>query len=1280
MSVSCDATLDGIFNKTVENIKSLSAKSKEKKRKITGELLIIEGEYSSECSTEVKTIPQRKKRKIIGELLIIEGEYSSERSAEVKVFNDPIHGQMELHPLLVKIIDTPQFQRLRHIKQLGTKYLVYPGATHTRFEHSLGVAYLARCLLKTLRENQPELNITERDFLCVQIAALCHDMGHGPFSHLFDGMFIPEVQSDDEHWEHEKASVDMFHCMRKKNGLDKEMEHYGLNLNEDIKFIEELILKGQKDGEWLMKGRTEDKSFLYEIVANKVNGVDVDKWDYLVRDCYYLGIPCGFDSQRLLKSARVCNVNGRKHICFRDKVADNVYGMFHTRYTLHRQALQHKIGYIIDVKINEALMLADGKLRISKAKDNMLEYTKLTDHIFDGILSQRASPLFVGEATLKETKLKEELQNKWRTRVEDYNRSHSTELKEKKSSPGLKEKKSSPGLKEKKSSTELKEKKSSPGLKADDFDIDVTNIKMKKFPKWLVRVYHKTDVAQEVQEKAQECFREWCSKEEFIDSRDTTDHLAEARKILLNIVKRRLPKCIGEARLKEEGLKEIAGAKALPDKAFKTKLYKKLLKTCGEFKPPQDEENFDIHVLEMGFGEVGKEPIDNVHFYSKNEPNRAFKMQKYQVSNLKPKKFHEFLVRVYYDPPKQEDQQEAVKYFHDWCKDNKKFIDYEPDPGAAQDSGQASSAAESYKEKSQDHQTPSGKIFNDPIHGQIELPDLLVKIIDTPQFQRLRHIKQLGGTYLVYPGATHTRFEHSIGVAYLAGRLAEVLKEKQSQLIDEKDILCVQIAALCYNLGHGPFSYVFKDRFMKTGNEWKLAEASFWLFLDIVENNDKLKDELKEEDLTFIQELIKGVHTSAEEWTAKGRTEDKSFLYEIVVNQWNDIDVRKWDYFARDCHHLGIPNSFDHQRLLKSARVCEVKGRKHICFRDKVADNICDMFHTRYTLYSQAYQHKIVNIIEEKISEALKAAKVKITKLSPVAVSDEDIESKLSNILHNGTGGEDQTTATMTAMKEFIKLTDHIFEEILYSTDDGLKDARMKLEDVVRRRLPKCVGETRITETEHKDNWILENEWNKAVDEWKKLLPMVFMDKKDFFIETIQLDYSDKTKTPINKKCDKDAGARLDPIKNVYFYRKRNLTDGIKIKDYEKSSLLPEEFTEYVGRVYYTKKSDEEERDAKECFRWWRLREDGMPMILVFDQEEFRGNWCLITEDCPSLDRCGITEVRSCKVLSGEWNLYKGPNYTEPSYRLQNPEYLNPEAWGASDNTVPALSVKRKTE
>ncbi|XP_042573551.1 deoxynucleoside triphosphate triphosphohydrolase SAMHD1-like [Cyprinus carpio] len=80
---------------------------------------------------------------------------------------------------------------------------------------------------------------------CVsQIAALCHDLGHGPFSHLFDGMFIPEVQPDNK-WQHEQASVQMFHCMRKKNGLDKMMKDYELNLKKDIIFIEELI-QGRK--------------------------------------------------------------------------------------------------------------------------------------------------------------------------------------------------------------------------------------------------------------------------------------------------------------------------------------------------------------------------------------------------------------------------------------------------------------------------------------------------------------------------------------------------------------------------------------------------------------------------------------------------------------------------------------------------------------------------------------------------------------------------------------------------------------------------------------------------------------------------------------------------------------------------------------------------------------------------------------------------------------------------------------------------------------------------
>jgi HD superfamily phosphohydrolase len=104
-----------------------------------------------------------------------------------KVFNDPIHGHIDLSSITTCVIDTPQFQRMRDISQLGGTYYVYPGAASHRFEHCIGVAFLARNFILKLRENQPELNITDEDIVCIELAGLCHDLGHGPFSHLYDG-------------------------------------------------------------------------------------------------------------------------------------------------------------------------------------------------------------------------------------------------------------------------------------------------------------------------------------------------------------------------------------------------------------------------------------------------------------------------------------------------------------------------------------------------------------------------------------------------------------------------------------------------------------------------------------------------------------------------------------------------------------------------------------------------------------------------------------------------------------------------------------------------------------------------------------------------------------------------------------------------------------------------------------------------------------------------------------------------------------------------------------
>ncbi|ESO82808.1 hypothetical protein LOTGIDRAFT_61530, partial [Lottia gigantea] len=308
------------------------------------------------------------------------------------VFNDPIHGHIELHPLCVKIIDTPQFQRLRYLKQLGACYFVYPGATHNRFEHSIGVSYLASEMVKRLKELQPELKITEVDRLCVTIAGLCHDLGHGPFSHMYDNQFIPKVDPTTE-WTHEKASIDMLEYMIEDNKLGGEFDEYEIT-DIDLIFIKELIY-GPLENK-VLKGRP-DKGYLYEIVANKRNSIDVDKWDYFARDCHMLGIKNNFDHVRCMKFMRVIpDETGTQQICLRDKEDGNLYDMFHTRNALHRRAYQHAVTHAIESMIVEAMIIAndvikisgkDGKMcSLSECIDDVVAYTKLTDNIYQDIL------------------------------------------------------------------------------------------------------------------------------------------------------------------------------------------------------------------------------------------------------------------------------------------------------------------------------------------------------------------------------------------------------------------------------------------------------------------------------------------------------------------------------------------------------------------------------------------------------------------------------------------------------------------------------------------------------------------------------------------------------------------------------------------------------------------------------------------------------------------------------------------------------------------------------
>jgi deoxynucleoside triphosphate triphosphohydrolase SAMHD1 len=254
-----------------------------------------------------------------------------------KVIFDIIHGFIELDTITLSIIDTPEFQRLRNIKQLGAVHYVFPSANHTRFEHSLGVYHLAGELLNNLKNNQPELLITNRDILLVKIAGLCHDLGHGPYSHLFDTI-IEEI-TENKFGIHERRSILILEYIVNKYNIDLS--------EEDIKFIGNLIYPCDLDFTNIDKNR----HFLYEIISNRRNGIDVDKFDYLKRDTFYLGLSFSLDCSRIIKYVRV--IDGK--LSYLDKTYYHILEMYEIRNKLHRQVYKHKTIVGIELHIEDIL-------------------------------------------------------------------------------------------------------------------------------------------------------------------------------------------------------------------------------------------------------------------------------------------------------------------------------------------------------------------------------------------------------------------------------------------------------------------------------------------------------------------------------------------------------------------------------------------------------------------------------------------------------------------------------------------------------------------------------------------------------------------------------------------------------------------------------------------------------------------------------------------------------------------------------------------------------------
>ncbi len=285
------------------------------------------------------------------------------------------------------------------------------------------------------------------------------------------------------------------------------------------------------------------------------------------------------------------------------------------------------------------------------------------------------------------------------------------------------------------------------------------------------------------------------------------------------------------------------------------------------------------------------------------------------------------------------------------------------------------------------------KIINDPVYGFINIySELVFDLVEHPYFQRLRHIKQLGLTNYVYPGANHTRFQHSLGTLYLLDSAINIIRSKGHEISNE-EAEATTIALLLHDIGHGPFSHALEENIINISHE-KMSE----LYME--ELNAEFSNRL-----TLAIDIFKNKHP-------------KKFLHELVSSQ---LDMDRMDYLKRDSFFSGVTEGvIGSDRIIKMLDVVDDK----LVVESKGIYSIEKFLIARRLMYWQVYLHKTVLAAEYLMLKILKRVRELYEKGREIHTT-ESLEFFLSNNINPSVIKSKNSPERKYILDEFSNLDDN---------------------------------------------------------------------------------------------------------------------------------------------------------------------------------------------------------------------------------------------------------------